>query len=174
MRPTQYQHQAINYLVAIFILLVSAGIFPNTATAQVSSGTWSATASMASARSGASAVLLQDGRVLITGGTDESGPLSSAELYSGSFSPAGSMLLARSNHASVTLNDGRVLVLGGSTASGATNETEIYVPATNTWMVGNAMAASRSGHTATLLKDCLLYTSPSPRDRQKSRMPSSA
>ena len=24
------------------------------------------------------------------------------------------------------------------------------------------------------LKDCLLYTSPSPRDRQKSRMPSSA
>ena len=26
----------------------------------------------------------------------------------------------------------------------------------------------------TLLKDCLLYTSPSPRDRQKSRMPSSA
>ena len=26
----------------------------------------------------------------------------------------------------------------------------------------------------TLDKDCLLYTSPSPRDRQKSRMPSSA
>ena len=26
----------------------------------------------------------------------------------------------------------------------------------------------------TLSKDCLLYTSPSPRDRQKSRMPSSA
>ena len=25
-----------------------------------------------------------------------------------------------------------------------------------------------------LVKDCLLYTSPSPRDRQKSRMPSSA
>ena len=25
-----------------------------------------------------------------------------------------------------------------------------------------------------LSKDCLLYTSPSPRDRQKSRMPSSA
>ena len=27
---------------------------------------------------------------------------------------------------------------------------------------------------ASLIKDCLLYTSPSPRDRQKSRMPSSA
>ena len=30
------------------------------------------------------------------------------------------------------------------------------------------------GADATLSKDCLLYTSPSPRDRQKSRMPSSA
>ena len=29
-------------------------------------------------------------------------------------------------------------------------------------------------HVDTLLEDCLLYTSPSPRDRQKSRMPSSA
>ena len=28
--------------------------------------------------------------------------------------------------------------------------------------------------TAVLIGDCLLYTSPSPRDRQKSRMPSSA
>jgi len=63
------------------------------------------------------------------------------------------MLLARSNHASVTLNDGRVLVAGGTTASAPTNETEIYDPFTNTWTVGNPMAASRSGHTATLLKD---------------------
>ena len=34
-------------------------------------------------------------------------------------------------------------------------------------------ASNRAGWTA-LLGDCLLYTSPSPRDRQKSRMPSSA
>ena len=31
-----------------------------------------------------------------------------------------------------------------------------------------------NGVSATWVKDCLLYTSPSPRDRQKSRMPSSA
>ena len=31
-----------------------------------------------------------------------------------------------------------------------------------------------TGLTLTTFKDCLLYTSPSPRDRQKSRMPSSA
>ena len=33
---------------------------------------------------------------------------------------------------------------------------------------------ARSGRKVARLKGCLLYTSPSPRDRQKSRMPSSA
>ena len=31
-----------------------------------------------------------------------------------------------------------------------------------------------AGHDVTLREDCLLYTSPSPRDRTRSRMPSSA
>ena len=35
-------------------------------------------------------------------------------------------------------------------------------------------ARSRIIMAHSLYKDCLLYTSPSPRDRQKSRMPSSA
>ena len=35
-------------------------------------------------------------------------------------------------------------------------------------------AALKEGITLTILSACLLYTSPSPRDRQKSRMPSSA
>ena len=33
---------------------------------------------------------------------------------------------------------------------------------------------TRDAKAVALLKTCLLYTSPSPRDRQKSRMPSSA
>ena len=36
------------------------------------------------------------------------------------------------------------------------------------------MLINKSGMTWRNLTDCLLYTSPSPRDRQKSRMPSSA
>ena len=40
---------------------------------------------------------------------------------------------------------------------------------------GNSGTAHAQIYTmATLLRYCLLYTSPSPRDRQKSRMPSSA
>ena len=36
---------------------------------------------------------------------------------------------------------------------------------------GHDIVATNRGY---VLQDCLLYTSPSPRDRQKSRMPSSA
>ena len=47
---------------------------------------------------------------------------------------------------------------------------------------GGVLAVSQSGETKDVLRSvtrrpfptCLLYTSPSPRDRQKSRMPSSA
>ena len=35
-------------------------------------------------------------------------------------------------------------------------------------------SARKMQHATRRYKDCLLYTSPSPRDRQKSRMPSSA
>ena len=39
------------------------------------------------------------------------------------------------------------------------------------WHVGTAIELF---HNFTLIHDCLLYTSPSPRDRTRSRMPSSA
>ena len=42
-------------------------------------------------------------------------------------------------------------------------------------MIGGTSAAIATGDLADVIDwDCLLYTSPSPRDRQKSRMPSSA
>ena len=40
------------------------------------------------------------------------------------------------------------------------------------FQTGNAIC--KMLHKSAIAKDCLLYTSPSPRDRQKSRMPSSA
>ena len=41
------------------------------------------------------------------------------------------------------------------------------------WILPDSTKIPQSGHDQQLL-DCLLYTSPSPRDRQRSRMPSSA
>ena len=40
--------------------------------------------------------------------------------------------------------------------------------------VGTVDGTSDAGNASILFQNCLLYTSPSPRDRQKSRMPSSA
>ena len=44
-------------------------------------GSWGAAADMLEPRSGATAVLLKDGRVLITGGGNAAGILSTAEIY---------------------------------------------------------------------------------------------
>ena len=52
-----------------------------------------------------------------------------------------------------------------------------YTTASTAYSSGSANQVSGTGYTTggnTLGSPCLLYTSPSPRDRQKSRMPSSA
>src|SRR5262245_29687404 len=98
---------------------------------QVPSGTWAPSGSMAEVRSGAASALLQDGRVIVSGGEGAAGPLATAELFgAGSFSAVPAMNVARSGHAAVALQDGRVLVTGGKTTGGsATNAAEIYSPA---------------------------------------------
>ena len=50
----------------------------------------------------------------------------------------------------------------------------VYVDATQGWIAATARTATALGSFSATGGTCLLYTSPSPRDRQKSRMPSSA
>src|SRR5712691_5297902 len=118
-------------------------------------GTWVQTAPMAEARRGASAALLSDGSVLITGGVGPDGLLATAELYAnGSWSAAAPMAIPRSEHRSVTLADGRVLVIGGKSTGGQPTWTaEIYDPASDRWSSVGNMAKARAGHTASLLRD---------------------
>ena len=123
------------------------------------SNTWSSAGQMSQARTGAAAVLLRDGRVLITGGSDASGlPMASAEFFSptaGAFSPAPAMNVARANHAAILLADGEVLVTGGATSGGAYSDTaEIYNPATQQWTLLDAsLGTGRTGHAMALLTD---------------------
>ncbi|EPH41322.1 DUF6603 domain-containing protein [Streptomyces aurantiacus] len=127
---------------------------------------WAATAPMSDARSGHQAVLLRDGRVLVTGGALPTGspadaPLAYCELYdvsSGTWTPTGSLRTARKGHQATLLPDGRVLVTGGEAvvASDGTfspralDSAELYDPATGTWTPAAAMPGGRARHRAFL------------------------
>lgn len=71
-----------------------------------------------------SATLLNDGRVLITGGLDDitGGPTNTAEVFypngAGNFDPINSMITRRCMHAATLLLNGRVLVSGGLSSAG--------------------------------------------------------
>jgi hypothetical protein len=70
---------------------------------------------MNAARELHTATQLQNGLVLIAGGTDSGGTLRSAEIYDpvrGVFFPTGSMNSARENHTATLLNNGQVLITG--------------------------------------------------------------
>jgi len=103
--------------IAVILLLTVAGI---ASIPSLQTGTWQPMGSMAAARSGATAVLLQDRRVLIAGGDGGSGAVNSAEVFNtdGSFSAVSAMGTARAKHVAVALADGRVLVAGGEGAGG--------------------------------------------------------
>ena len=136
--------------VLLCVLFLTASI-PN-----VPTGTWQAWNAMADVRSGASAVLLSDGRVLIVGGSSANGPTASADIFGkdGVFSAAAAMNSPRSNQTATLLGDGRVLVTGGEIGSGITNSAEVYDPAAGSWtLLGATMLDARAGHTASLLPD---------------------
>jgi N-acetylneuraminic acid mutarotase len=101
------------------------------------------------------ATRLPNGEVLVAGGYNESGYLTSAELYdpaTATWIATGSLSGARASHTATLLPNGKVLVAGGETTGGASLAgAELYDPSTGTWSPAGAMATTRSGHTATLL-----------------------
>jgi WD40 repeat protein len=128
---------------------------PTSAASLPSSGTFTLTGSMAIARANHTATLLPDGRVLIAGGSNNSGDLASAELYdptSGTFSPTGSMDTALELGTATLLPDGRVLIAGGIHGSGVLASAELYDPTSGTFSPTGSMATARVS-TATLLPD---------------------
>ena len=108
--------------------------------------------SLAQGRWSHSATILEDGRVLVTGGHGtSSNALTSAEVYDPStnaWSSAGDMADKRpEGHTSTLLPDGKVLVIGGKKAP------EVYDPSANSWSTTALLTDPRMRHTATLLDD---------------------
>jgi hypothetical protein len=103
------------------------------------------------------ATLLQNGKVLVVGGTDVNGSMASAEIYSpatGSFSAStGNLSVARSYHTATLLDDGRVLVTGGLGVCPVECGAEIYDPVTQTFSTTGRMSTGRAQHSGTLLAD---------------------
>jgi hypothetical protein len=110
---------------------------------------------MTAVRFGATATLLQNGQVLIAGGQNSGGALSSAELYNPATdtftATTGTLTTARYDAAAMLLANGSVLIAGGTGASGTLNSAELYSAGAGTFASTGTMTAARTGATATLL-----------------------
>jgi hypothetical protein len=140
----------------------------------VQNGVDTAVGSLNVARENHQTNLLSDRTILVTGGDNGSGPLSSAELYINStFSLlANSMTTPRTGHQQTVLNSstGQVLITEGSDGSSALASAELYTPGTSSGSPATfqpttlfnseaqaftqtvtTMTTARYRHTATLL-----------------------
>lgn len=139
-----------NYTANWWEILNSAEIY------DPATGTFTLTGSMSTTRTQHTATLLDNGKVLITGGSAP-GQLASAELYdpgTGTFTTTGSMTIARYMNTATLLTNGKVLVVGGQACSSpgcGLASAELYDPASGVFIPTGSMTTVRQGHTATLL-----------------------
>src|SRR4051794_2637005 len=150
----------IGRFAAIFGLITCTLIaFEGVIRAQASN-TWTSVGHMTQVRNGAAAVLLSDGRILISGGTDTNGvPQTSTEMYdpnTGTFSATSAMKVARANHAAIVLITGDVLVTGGLSGPGGgyNDSAELYNVAGREWTLLQAsLGTGLAGHAMANLSD---------------------
>ena len=145
-------------------VLVSAEIFdPET-------GTWSRTGDLATARRGAAAIVLVDGRVLVVGGLPTGRrlheaaipeALASAEIFdpgTGQWAAAGSLEAGRVDFSLVALPDGGALVAGGFVGPGETLPSPTHLverldPRTMQWAPTDPMIVGAASRAAAVLGD---------------------
>ena len=137
----------------LFLLAVALALVSPCAAAPFA---FEVTGSLSTARSGDTATLLPNGKVLVAGGEDSSEKvLASAELYdpaTGIWTATGSLALVRIGHTATLLPNGKVLVVGGENDAGdAIASAELYDPATGNWVATGGLTTARVFHTATLL-----------------------
>ena len=116
--------------------------------------TFSDTGSLNIPRFRHTATLLPNGKVLVAGGDNGSGELSSAELYdptSGTWTPTGSLNTARESHTATLLPNGKVLVAGGQGPAALLEARNC-----TTLPAGRGATRAISPHTVTTRRRCCL------------------
>ncbi len=116
--------------------------------------TWTLTDSLNRARIEPSAVVLQNGKVLVTGGMDGLTPVPECEIYdpqTGTWSYTSPYPSGRFGHTLTLLPNGNVLSTGGTTLWSGPADTRIYEVSTGTWRTTGELNVKRDHHTATTL-----------------------
>lgn len=117
---------------------------------------WSAVAPMLTPRMGHAAVSLADGRVLVCGGRNDSGVLSTCEIFDTSLN-AWTESVSLSNQVAylemVKLDNGTVLAFGGRNDDGDVKAAELFDPTTEQWSPVPDLSVERHWPSVNRLND---------------------
>ena len=119
-------------------------------------GTWAPAGVLTESQSGG-AVVLDDGRTLIVGGSGADGAPTDRVLivnpWDNSLITAGRLLAARVGHTATLLADGRVLVTGGTVDGTLVADLELFNVETGASELVGALGQARTAHSAARLAD---------------------
>ena len=145
----------IAFVILVLALISTSGLLLRAGAPQTV-GTWLSLGAAAENRTGAAAVALPDGRVLVTGGSVDGVATDSIVFFNaadGARTAAGRLLAPRAGHTATLLDDGRVLIAGGTVDGLVSADLEVFDPSTGISTLAASLAEPRSGHSAARLPD---------------------